>query len=106
MSSTLTADKVVMLSNDVVKYPARSQVGQTPPVASRQSPVSARGCSPGFGDLRPLPEAHWLEAVGAVLFIGVLVGTGYVRRRNVVTKARRMQRERADWPQRLDEWRS
>jgi len=51
-------------------------------------------------------EAHWLEAVGAILFIGVLVGTTYLRRSNVVRKARRMLRERADWPQRLDERRS
>ena len=51
-------------------------------------------------------EAHWLEAVGAVLFVGILVGTAYLRRRNVATKARRMLRERADWPQRLDELRS
>jgi hypothetical protein len=51
-------------------------------------------------------EAHWLEAAGAVLCIGVLVGTTYLRRRNVATKARRVLRERADWPQRLDEWRS
>lgn len=51
-------------------------------------------------------RAHWLEAAGAVLFICVLVGTTYLRRRNVATKARRVLREGADWPQRLDEWRS
>lgn len=53
-----------------------------------------------------LVEAHWLEAAGAILFICVLVGTTYLRRRNVATKARRVLRGRADWPQRLDEWRS
>jgi len=53
-----------------------------------------------------LVDAHRLEVIGAVLFIGVLVGTTWLRRRNVVMKARRVLRERADWPQRLDKWRS
>jgi hypothetical protein len=51
-------------------------------------------------------EAHWVEAAGAVLFIGIVVGTTCLRRRNVATKARHVLRERPDWPQRLDEWRS
>ena len=51
-------------------------------------------------------EAHWLEGIGAILFIGGLVGATYLRRSNVVRKARRMLRDRADWPQRLYERRS
>jgi hypothetical protein len=46
-------------------------------------------------------SAAWAWGIAAIAWSGVLAGTIRLRRHNIMTTARRVVRERADWPQRL-----